>query len=1014
MIKKYGRIVALGLAVLISFSSLGTLQTYAEATADTQRTEEQQDEKVTADDIVKDISDASFDIKTSKEGIQYNADKEDVVLSSVKAEDGSEYDSCKAGVYYASYQVIPKDKSDAYIITRKITLTDTEGQAYSEKNGGEKQKSDTQSGDADDDFSDGNDEEKTINNSQLIATYASSSGKLVTGDRIDYPAAFNAGGFTNWFWVNGHIAYCLEADIDTPSSGTYPVSVSNNEFLQKVLYYGYGGPGDITGSVLSGKTDAEKYVYTHIAASYANLGNSDRAFYGCNYDGLKSAGVLSYIEMLKGQRTPPLADLSLSTENPKVTIDGKVRKTENITLKGDGRNQVTITVPDNVTVYNVTKNTEKTGGDLIISGGDSFYLTTDLDNKGTYTSNALTGSVTGDWKVLVVRTTTSDRRVQDIGTFEAGETGDSVSFNVDLYDEAQVKLTKTDSKTKHPLKGAVYGVYKTKECKESDLLVKMTTGDDGTAASGMFDITGLSSGTVYVKEITAPDNYLKDSTVHEMSVTDGQTANLKLTDEQQKGEFHLYKSGEGLMLAQPTAMTEHAEGEKTTGKQAEDGTGIYHEFQYTNGKRVAGVEFELYAKDTIYAPDGSGDVLYEKDQLVTTLTTDKTGYAEAKDLPLGTYYLKEVKAGTNYVLNTEQKEITIAQNPNAAENPATIETVDYTNDRQKVKVSLEKEDAVTKESLEGVIFGLYTAEDISSDDGGVYVEKNTLLEKKATDKDGKLTFDSELPNGKYYVKEEVGLAGYVPGTEVWDIDASYTDQTIPAIEVSHTFENQPTVTEITKTDATTGEELEGAKLQVIDEKGNVVEEWTSTKEKHVIYGLAVGTYTLHEEMPPYAQGYVSAQDATFEVKEDGTVTKVEMKDEYSNVEVFKTDSTTGKELKGAKLQILNKDGKVLEEWVSDGSAHVIKKLPVKEELTLHEVSAPKGYEVADDIVFTLKDTTEVQKIEMKDAQTEIKTVLQKTSNSPKTGDTQNIWMFIMICIMSLGIASGLIIYCKKK
>ena len=260
----------------------------------------------------------------------------------------------------------------------------------------------------------------------------------------------------------------------------------------------------------------------------------------------------------------------------------------------------------------------------------------------------------------------------------------------------------------------------------------------------------------------------------------------------------------------------------------------------------------------------------------------------------------------------------------------------------------------------------------------------------------------------------MGLAGYVPGTEVWDIDASYTDQTIPAIEVSHTFENQPTVTEITKTDATTGEELEGAKLQVIDEKGNVVEEWTSTKEKHVIYGLAVGTYTLHEEMPPYAQGYVSAQDATFEVKEDGTVTKVEMKDEYSNVEVFKTDSTTGKELKGAKLQILNKDGKVLEEWVSDGSAHVIKKLPVKEELTLHEVSAPKGYEVADDIVFTLKDTTEVQKIEMKDAQTEIKTVLQKTSNSPKTGDTQNIWMFIMICIMSLGIASGLIIYCKKK
>ena len=63
-----------------------------------------------------------------------------------------------------------------------------------------------------------------------------------------------------------------------------------------------------------------------------------------------------------------------------------------------------------MTVYNVTKNTEKTGDDLIISGGDSFYLTTGLDNKGTYTSDELTGSVTGDWKVLVVSTTTSGKK----------------------------------------------------------------------------------------------------------------------------------------------------------------------------------------------------------------------------------------------------------------------------------------------------------------------------------------------------------------------------------------------------------------------------------------------------------------------------------------------------------------------------------------------------------------------------------------------------------------------------
>ena len=165
---------------------------------------------------------------------------------------------------------------------------------------------------------------------------------------------------------------------------------------------------------------------------------------------------------------------------------------------------------------------------------------------------------------------------------------------------------------------------------------------------------------------------------------------------------------------------------------------------------------------------------------------------------------------------------------------------------------------------------------------------------------GILTFDSDLPHGKYYVKEEVRKDGYLPNEEVWNVDASYENQNLEKIVLSKEVENQPTETRITKTDATIGKEMEGAKLQVIDKDGNVVEEWTSTKEDHVIYGLPEGTYTLHEELAPYEDGYVSASDVTFEVKEDGSVTKVEMKDEYSKVEISKTDITTGKELEGAK------------------------------------------------------------------------------------------------------------------
>ena len=111
----------------------------------------------------------------------------------------------------------------------------------------------------------------------------------------------------------------------------------------------------------------------------------------------------------------------------------------------------------------------------------------------------------------------------------------------------------------------------------------------------------------------------------------------------------------------------------------------------------------------------------------------------------------------------------------------------------------------------------------------VLVEKDTLLEKKATDENGQLTFDSDLYHGKYYVKEEVRKPGYLPNEEIWEMDASYTDQNLAEIKLTKEVENQPTESQFTKTDATTGEELEGAKLQIIDKEGNIVEEWISTK-----------------------------------------------------------------------------------------------------------------------------------------------------------------------------------------
>ena len=562
--------------------------------------------------------------------------------------------------------------------------------------------------------------------------------------------------------------------------------------------------------------------------------------------------------------------------------------------------------------------------------------------------------------------------------------------------------------------------YRIKEVKAPEGFVRQGSEEslyDGTTIISPLEQT--AKGTYKENPQSAIEITVSSNTAHQIDPDTGAAiVEVEQKNDEQVGSLLLTKKGEQLtevtgdsVLAKVKALVSKVRN-AVSGKEE---TGIYKDFKYEE-TGVEGAQFEVYAKDTIYSPDGAKDeeenpvVRYEKDDLVAKLTTDENGTAVINNLPLGTYYLKEVVAGENFVLNTEQKEFTLTAEDDTQ--AVVYEGVTYKNERQKVFVSVEKKDSVTGEKLEGVIFGLYAAEDILSNQGEVLVEKDTLLEKKATDAKGTLTFDSDLPHGKYYVKEEVRKAGYLPNEEVWNVDATYENQNLAKIELNKEVENQPTETRITKTDATTGNELEGAKLQVIDKDGNVVEEWVSSKEEHVIYGLPEGSYTLHEELAPYEDGYVSASDVMFEVKEDGSVTKVEMKDEYSKVEISKTDLTTGKELEGAKLQIIRKDGTVLEEWITDGKPHSVEKLPVNEELTLREITAPDGYEIAEDVTFTLKDTMEVQKVEMKDARTPEKTT-EKT-NAPKTGDNQKVWPFVLLALASAGTATGVTVYRRKK
>ena len=93
-----------------------------------------------------------------------------------------------------------------------------------------------------------------------------------------------------------------------------------------------------------------KYIYTHIAASYAYIGND--GFYGCSYDALVADGVIDYINNLLSQETPPTAAISLSSDYEKAYLEDDQQRTKVIQLNGDHRNYITVNVPANVTYHN--------------------------------------------------------------------------------------------------------------------------------------------------------------------------------------------------------------------------------------------------------------------------------------------------------------------------------------------------------------------------------------------------------------------------------------------------------------------------------------------------------------------------------------------------------------------------------------------------------------------------------------------------------------------------------------
>ena len=341
----------------------------------------------------------------------------------------------------------------------------------------------------------------------------------------------------------------------------------------------------------------------------------------------------------------------------------------------------------------------------------------------------------------------------------------------------------------------------------------------------------------------------------------------------------------------------------------------------------------------------------------------------SQKIPFGKYYVQEIATDEHYVINGEKYLINYSY---AGQEIKTVE-IDcgtFENDIVRGSVKGRKVDP-SDEPLENALFGLFKADETE------FTEATALM-TATSDSKGNFAFD-KIAYGKYVVKEIKAPDGYKLSDKTYDVTISKDKQTIKI-----KAENSSIDVDVSKQDVY-GNELPGAKMQLVDKDGNVIDKWRSTRKKHTVTKLKAGDYTLKETAAP--TGYVIATDISFSVDEYGKVTvngveatasddsgnpTIVMVDDTTKASITKTDISGDKEISGAEMKLFDKDGNVVEEWTSTEEAHeIVGKLTAGDKYTLHEESAPDGYVVAADIEFTVSETGEIDAVAMKDDTTKV-------------------------------------------
>lgn len=548
----------------------------------------------------------------------------------------------------------------------------------------------------------------------------------------------------------------------------------------------------------------------------------------------------------------------------------------------------------------------------------------------------------------------------------------SRTFKITVQDtkqNGQIVLTKTGKDGVTVLEGAEFTLYK------DGLKVAKATSD----TYGKVAFTGLAYGTYTVQETKAPTGtgktYIMDPTVYTVEV---------VSDTQNKITAPNTLTNVGQLIDSTNSLVTVTNDEQVTTppnisfkllKQAKNGV--------TSVKTaLSGASFGFYEQTSsgtekllATATSGNGGMVYFRQISIENCASDSAFVVRELHAPAG-----YKKSDIDYVLGRTKKDLTdYADVPSSGGSGKSDEQILWmleksinqtapskatvVNEQILGRVYVKKTSSYDNTALAGAEFTLY------KEDGTTQVSGMNITNPQATDATGGVTFGN-LPLGKYVVKETKAPKGYVVSTETQTVTIS--DETLQNL----TFKDDRIDLSISKLAVGGSVELQGAKFKITKTDGTeVIPEWTSsTTPKKISYSaLETGVnYVLKETSAP--AGYAYSADIKFEIKADGTISitnsaanasvsgqTLVMRDAPIAISVEKVDETTSAHLSNAILAVIDAEsGKELERFTTNGTVHALdmSKITVpadntKKEYKLREISAPTGYEIAEDIIFAV-------------------------------------------------------------